>query len=65
MHHAEILLLLYKDKYQASNLNDYYKIFYEWSKFVEGYFNNENLVIIEKMPKKRKHLENVLLLIVL
>ena len=39
-------------------------IFYECSKFVEGYFNNENLVIIEKMPEKRKHLENELLLIV-
>ena len=34
-------------------------MFYEWSKFVEGYFNNENLVIIEKMPEKRKHLENI------
>ena len=34
-------------------------MFYEWSLFVEGYFNNDNLVIIEKMPEKRKHLIDV------
>ena len=36
-----------------------YMMFYEWSKFVEGYFNNDYLVIIEKMPEKRKHLIDV------